>query len=97
MLFSNSTARLLSALLDVSQLEAGAIKPNFESFPIDDILTRIWREFAPLANQKGLEFRMVPSSIYVWSDPTLLERILGNFYVKCNSLHTNRQYLNGGT
>jgi len=76
---SNSTARLLSALLDVSQLEAGAIEPTFESFPIVDVMNRIWREFVPFAKQKGLDFRMVPSSVHVWSDPALLERILGNF------------------
>lgn len=76
---SISTARLLSALLDVSQLEAGAIQPKFEDFPIDDVLNRVFREFAPAARQKNLEFEMIPSSLYVRSDPVLLERILGNF------------------
>ncbi len=76
---SLSTARQLSALLDVSQLEAGAIQPNFEDFPIQDVLSRVFREFAPVAQQKDLVFRLVSSSIYVRSDPILLERILGNF------------------
>ncbi len=76
---SLSTARQLSALLDVSQLEAGAIQPNVEDFPIQEVLSRVFTEFAPVAQQKNLDFQGVPSSVCVRSDPILLERILGNF------------------
>lgn len=76
---SISTARLLNALLDVSELEAGAIKPRFESFSVNNMLISIFQSFLPLAKDKGLNFRVVPSSLYVRSDPALLERILGNF------------------
>ena len=76
---SISTARLLNALLDVSELEVGAIKPRFEIFSANNILISIFQSFLPLAKDKGLNFRVVPSSIYVRSDPALLERILGNF------------------
>jgi len=76
---SISTARLLNALLDVSELEVGAIKPRFESFSVNNMLISIFQSFLPLAKDKGLNFRVVPSSLYVRSDPALLERILGNF------------------
>jgi len=76
---SASTARLLNALLDVSELEVGAIKPRYEDFPINNIFTSIFQSFAPLAKDKNLQFRIVPSNITVKSDPDLLERILGNF------------------
>ena len=76
---SMSTARLLNALLDVSELEVGAIKPRFESFLVNNMLISIFQSFLPLAKDKGLNFRVVPSSLYVRSDPALLERILGNF------------------
>ena len=76
---SASTARLLNALLDVSELEVGAIKPRYEEFPINNIFTSIFQSFSPLAKDKSLQFRIVPSSIFVKSDPDLLERILGNF------------------
>ena len=76
---SISTARLLNALLDVSELEVGAIKPRFEIFSANNILISIFQSFLPLAKDKGLNFRVVPSSLYVRSDPALLERILGNF------------------
>ena len=76
---SVSTARLLSALLDVSQLEAGAIKPQYQDFAIQDLLRRVYRSFSPAARQKNLDFRLIPCSAAVNSDPVLLERILGNF------------------
>ena len=76
---SISTARLLNALLDVSELEVGAIKPRFKSFSVNNMLISIFQSFLPLAKDKGLNFRVVPSSLYVRSDPALLERILGNF------------------
>lgn len=76
---SISTARLLNALLDVSELEVGAIKPRHEIFSVNNILISIFQSFLPLAKDKELDFRIVPSSLYVESDPALLERILGNF------------------
>ena len=76
---SISTARLLNALLDVSELEVGAIKPRKEVFSVNNILISIFQSFLPLAKDKELDFRVVPSSLYVESDQALLERILGNF------------------
>jgi signal transduction histidine kinase len=76
---SITVGRLLNSLLDVSQLEAGAIKPQFESFPVQEMLRRLSLSFAPVAQKKGLVLRVVPSSAVVHSDPVLLERIVGNF------------------
>lgn len=76
---SNSTGTLLNTLLDVSQLEAGVIKPQVVSFPIDDLLCRVFRAYYPSAYKKGLSLHLVHSSAMVRSDPVLLERVLGNF------------------
>ena len=35
------TQRLLDSLLDVSELEAGAIKPSFEDVPLTPLLKRV--------------------------------------------------------
>ena len=75
---SVTTGRLLNALLDVSQLEAGDVQPQLENFPIQEVLRRVARSFVPLAQRKGLECRIVPSTLIVHSDPILLERILQN-------------------
>lgn len=76
---SISTGRLLNALLDVSQLEAGDIKPNAEDYPVQEILHRVARSFEPTALQKNLKLTVVKSKSYIHSDPVLLERIIGNF------------------
>ena len=69
---------LFNALLDISKLDAGALSPNVSDFPIASILDHIESTFAAAALEKGLHFRMVPSSLWVRSDPILLERILLN-------------------
>jgi signal transduction histidine kinase/CheY-like chemotaxis protein len=76
---SDSTSRLLDALLDVSQLEAGIFTPQFGDFPINDILQRVVQSYRHLANLKGLELRMVSSTAIVHSDSILLERVIDNF------------------
>lgn len=75
---SVATGRLLNSLLDVSQLEAGAIKPQFEDFPVKELLDRVAISFTPLASRKGLTVRVVPTKTFVHSDPVLMERIIGN-------------------
>lgn len=76
---SYATGRLLNSLLDVSQLEAGAIKPQLEDFPLQDLLEKVAISFTPIAEKKGLELRLVPTSAHIYSDPALMERIIGNF------------------
>ena len=70
---------LLDALLDVSRLDAGTITPNETNFALTTVLERLSVEFAPLATDKNIELRTVPSSAIVRIDPTLLCRMLGNF------------------
>lgn len=72
------TRRLLDSLLDVSELEAGTITPNFEEVPLAPLLQRIRQQYLGIAHEKGLDLRLVPSSLVVRSDPGLLERIFDN-------------------
>jgi signal transduction histidine kinase len=69
---------LFNALLDITKLDAGALTPTVGEFPIAELLGRIGSTFAPVAQEKKLSFRSVPSSAWVHSDPVLLERILLN-------------------
>jgi signal transduction histidine kinase/CheY-like chemotaxis protein len=70
---------LFNALLDVSKLDSGALKPKVSDFPIDSILKHMLTTFAAAAREKGLNLRIVQSSVWVRSDAILLERILLNF------------------
>ncbi len=73
-----SVEEILGALLDISRFDAGARRPEYSSFPINDILLPLEREFAPLAAEKGLRLRVVPCGLPVRSDRRLLRRALQN-------------------
>jgi len=69
---------LLDAILDISRLDAGVISPEIKNFAVGTLLARLDTAFAPSASEKGLRWRVVPTRLYVQSDPMLLERILLN-------------------
>ncbi|MDF2995435.1 MAG: multi-sensor hybrid histidine kinase [Xanthobacteraceae bacterium] len=69
---------ILAALLDISRLDAGAMKPEIAPFRIDDIFRQLELEFAPLAREKGLTLTFVACSASVRSDRRLLRRLLQN-------------------
>ncbi len=46
---------IFGALLDISRLDTGAMKPEFSDFRIDELLQRLEVEFSPLAAEKGLD------------------------------------------
>jgi Na+/proline symporter/signal transduction histidine kinase len=69
---------ILGALLDISRLDAGAMKPSITSFRIGDLMRSLEIEFAPVARAKGLRLSFVPSSLPVESDRLMLRRLLQN-------------------
>jgi PAS domain S-box-containing protein len=75
---SNAAGRLLNALLDVSELESGKLEGRIVHFPVQQLFDRMLRVYGPQARERGLQLKVVPSSHIIFSDPNLLERILGN-------------------
>ncbi|HLH89742.1 MAG TPA: PAS domain-containing hybrid sensor histidine kinase/response regulator [Xanthobacteraceae bacterium] len=69
---------IIGALLDISRLDTGALKPDIATFRIDELLRQLEVEFAPLAREKGLSLVFVPCSLTVRSDRRLLRRLLQN-------------------
>jgi signal transduction histidine kinase/CheY-like chemotaxis protein len=69
---------IFGALLDISRLDTGALKPEFSQFCIAELLQRLEVEFAPLAREKGLYLNVMPCALYVRSDRRLLGRLLQN-------------------
>ena len=69
---------LLNSLLDVSQLELGVIKANFEVFDINNVFVQMQKEFEPLSQQKNILFKVIGENIEVFSDSVLLARMLRN-------------------
>ena len=70
--------RSFNVMLDISRLDAGAIEPRVQQFPLRDLFRRLHMHFAGQAEQKGLGLRFSPGGKSISSDPQLLERIVGN-------------------
>jgi PAS domain S-box-containing protein len=70
---------LLNSLLDISRLDAGAVTPELEDFPIQRLIDRLSDEFARQAHHHGLDFQSCGCSTVVNSDPNLLAEIIQNF------------------
>jgi Na+/proline symporter/signal transduction histidine kinase len=69
---------IFAALLDISRLDTGAMKPEMTDFRVDELLQRLDVEFVPLAREKGLALRFMPCALTVRSDRRLLRRLLQN-------------------
>ncbi len=82
-------SRLLNALLDISKLESGAIKPEPADFRVAALFDELRNEFAGIAAKKGLELQISPSTDCVHSDPSLVEQILRNLL--SNAIKYTRQ------
>ena len=71
-------SRLLNALLDISKLESGAVRPESTDFTVAAIFEEMRAEFASIAANKGLRLQIEPCQDAVHSDPSLVEQILRN-------------------
>ena len=81
---------LLNALLSISALESGTIKPQIESLALRDVLDEIVCEHSGLAKERGLRMRLFCPTVDVVSDRVLLKRMVRNLVQ--NALH----YTHGG-
>jgi signal transduction histidine kinase len=69
---------LLSALLDVSTLEAGTVQPVTESLSLADILYDVASEYGEIASQRALRLKVMPIQATISSDRVLLKRVVRN-------------------
>lgn len=69
---------LLSALLDISKLDAGAWPVSLTNVRIGPVLERLADEYRPQAHAAGLDLRVVSTRAQVHTDRHLLERVLHN-------------------
>jgi two-component system, sensor histidine kinase len=71
-------SRLTNALLDMSKLESGAIRPDPADFAVAALFEEMRKEFASHAASKGLELRIDTGAPAAHSDPSLVGQILRN-------------------
>ena len=69
---------ILGALLDISRLDSGALRPEISTFRLDELMRQLEVEFAPMAREKGLQLDFVVSTRSLRSDRRLLRRLLQN-------------------
>ena len=74
----NSVEHILGALLDISKLDSGQAAVHLGQVPLGRLLLQLRDELAPVAAAKGIDLRVVPTSVTVTSDATYLRRILQN-------------------
>ncbi|MFY8116887.1 MAG: hybrid sensor histidine kinase/response regulator [Roseateles sp.] len=71
--------QMLDALLDVSKLDAGAVKFTLQPIPLDRLVAGLCARFRPAALSKGLQLEHSgPADTMVLSDVDLLQRIVSN-------------------
>jgi two-component system, chemotaxis family, CheB/CheR fusion protein len=80
---------MLNTLLDINQIETGAIRAEIVSFPIDAMLDRLRDEFAYHPQAADITLRVVPCGLIVRSDPRLLEQMVRNLLT--NALKYTKQ------
>ncbi|WP_148253499.1 hybrid sensor histidine kinase/response regulator [Aidingimonas lacisalsi] len=74
-----SAEELLSTLLDISKLDAGALTPRRSHFALTDIFRPLRAEFDVMAEERGLDLVVISPHLWVDSDAQMLRRIIQNF------------------
>ena len=70
---------IMGALLDISRIDSGALKPMPAPVAGRDILKKIEVEFGPLARERNISLRIVATDATVMVDRSLVGRIVQNF------------------
>jgi signal transduction histidine kinase/CheY-like chemotaxis protein len=74
-----SLGSLLDALLDISKLDAEAVRPEPSRFALAALLGRVGADFRPIAEAKGLALELEAAApVMVETDAVLLERVVRN-------------------
>ena len=75
---ANALELQFAQLIDLSRLDAGALTVDRADVALGSLFARLRAEFAAQAAARCLSFHIVPTRLVVSSDPSLLERIVGN-------------------
>ncbi len=90
-------SNMLNTLLDINQIDAGAVRAETVSFPVKGLLDRLRDEFAyhAQAQAEGPVLRVVPCSLSLQTDPRLLEQMLRNLLSNALKYTTSGKVLLG--
>ena len=74
----HAMSSMLNALLDINQIEAGVVRPDIVSYPLNDLFDRLREDFSYHAQAKALVLKVVPCGQSIHTDPRLLEQMIRN-------------------
>lgn len=80
-----SAEDVLSVLVEISKIDAGALEPDLRPVKVSDILRPLRDEFTAIAQQKGVSLTVRDCSDWVISDAHWLRRIIQNLI--SNAVH----------
>ncbi len=69
---------MLNTLLDINQLEVGAVQPVIAPVPVNEVLDRLKDEFIYHAQARGLTLRVVSCGLTIETDARLLGQMIRN-------------------
>lgn len=69
---------LVDVHIDMARIDAGILRPEPRSLPVNAMITRMALEFGAAAQAKGLQLHVQPCSAAVMTDRDLTERMLRN-------------------
>ncbi|MAE88365.1 MAG: hybrid sensor histidine kinase/response regulator [Pelagibaca sp.] len=76
-----SIEQLLHSLLDISRLESADRSLTPSDVCLGTLMRSVWEDQTPVAQRKGVQLDVVPSMVFVRSDPVYLLRSIQNLVV----------------
>ena len=70
--------QLIAELREISRLDSGKQLPRRSHFPLAEVFAAMEREFGSMASLRGLQLDICHSSLWLYSDQSLVTRILQN-------------------
>ena len=74
----DTMSSMLSSLLDINRLETGNLRPSKSDFAVNEIFNSVATDLLRPLEEKGLQWRVVPSDLVVRSDKRMLEEMIRN-------------------
>jgi signal transduction histidine kinase len=74
----NAVEEIMSALLDMSRIDSGALKPQPGPFAVSELIHKVAVEFVPMARERQIDLRLVDCSLVANADRALVGRIVQN-------------------
>lgn len=88
-----SAEQILGHLLNHLRLEADAVQPHLSPLSLDQAFGKVVRRLQPAANEAAIDLRALPNCWVIASDPSLIDRAVGNLILNAIAHSAGRRAL----